>query len=738
LRPSIRTLLPAVLLTLATSCSSSASKDDDDDDTLEGEETGPDSDGDGSPDADDCAPDNPDVHPGADEECNGRDDDCDGTTDEDPVNGNTYYADLDGDGYYGDSETVVACNLPSGFGFEPTDCDDADASVHPSQDEGCDLIDTDCDGELGEDELDLDGDGFAACLECDDNDAAVSPDADELCNGIDDDCDGTTDEEGVWFVDDDGDGFGDDGAGVLIAGCDGTPEGRAAAPGDCDDTDPGVNPDATEVCDDGDVDEDCDGLSDDDDDSVSTSRGEYYYPDADEDGYGEEDASRVRRCDPASGWADVEGDCDDSEPLANPGLDEVCGDGIDNDCDGGAGGCGPYGSAYLRESSWSASSTVSARLVPDADGDGLADVLIGNRSAVYVVPGRAASGSVSSREYAQLNCGSTGGCGDHVEAPGDLNGDGHVDYFVAAGTADRSYRDEGEIYLVLGPVSGHHTLSTVAEAIWKGGAVARYLGSADMAHVGDQNGDGEPDMMVSQLRSGAPGAMLLASDEPTGERTLNGPRFTSRGSNNSMRIDGVDDVNGDGVTDVLFGCRNDDSSGASVGAAFVVFGPTTSGMSLGSADIVLLGGSGASGAGLDVADAGDQDGDGLSDLLISDVQDQVHVVLGPTTGTHTLAAMSFVLDDPGGDSINGMSAGDLNDDGTPDLALAADNQLSIVLGPVTAALDLGTADGRFSHSGDFESPHIGGDATGDGIDDLLFFTESSTDYATLIAGGLGL
>ena len=33
------------------------------------------------------------------------------------------------------------------------------------------------------------------------------------------------------------------------------------------------------------------------------------------------------------GWTDDE-DCDDSDPDVNPEADEICDDGIDNDCDG--------------------------------------------------------------------------------------------------------------------------------------------------------------------------------------------------------------------------------------------------------------------------------------------------------------------------------------------------------------------------------------------------------------------
>ena len=127
--------------------------------------------------------------------------------------------DGDGDGYCPDQACVD--------GVEPGDCDDEDATVHPGADEGCDGIDTDCDGELGADEVDADGDDVMVCDgDCDDGDAGIHPGAEEACDGVDTDCDGApADEE----EDADGDGF---------MGCD----------GDCDDADDAVFPGAEEAC----------------------------------------------------------------------------------------------------------------------------------------------------------------------------------------------------------------------------------------------------------------------------------------------------------------------------------------------------------------------------------------------------------------------------------------------------------------------------------------------------------
>jgi hypothetical protein len=102
---------------------------------------------------------------------------------------------------------------------------------------------------------------------------------------------------------------------------------------DCDDTDAAVNPGATEVCDDADVDEDCSGAADDADAGVDTSTQTETWPDLDGDGYGDLDATSVWYCDPPSDTVADGTDCDDDDDTVNPGATEVC-NGVDDDCDG--------------------------------------------------------------------------------------------------------------------------------------------------------------------------------------------------------------------------------------------------------------------------------------------------------------------------------------------------------------------------------------------------------------------
>ena len=59
-----------------------------------------------------------------------------------------------------------------------------------------------------------------------------------------------------------------------------------------------MNTAATEECDALNLDEDCDGLADDDDSTARSGGKTKSYPDADADGYGDETSSGILRCDP--------------------------------------------------------------------------------------------------------------------------------------------------------------------------------------------------------------------------------------------------------------------------------------------------------------------------------------------------------------------------------------------------------------------------------------------------------
>jgi hypothetical protein len=192
-----------------------------------------DADGDGTADCDDA------------EECDGIDNDGDGDIDEDAVDATTWYIDYDGDGYGSARFTETACEAPPSYIDNSDDCDDEDDAVNPGAAEVCDGADNNCDGAVDEG-YDADGDTLADCFDS------------EECDGLDNDGDGEVDEgavdASVWYVDGDGDGYGD--ALYSSPACD-APLGYVADASDCDDADAAVNPGASEAC--NGADDDCDG-----------------------------------------------------------------------------------------------------------------------------------------------------------------------------------------------------------------------------------------------------------------------------------------------------------------------------------------------------------------------------------------------------------------------------------------------------------------------------------------------
>jgi len=210
--------------------------------------------------------------------------------------------------------------------------------------------------------FDHDGDGYATeDGDCDDDDLMVFPGAEDTWyDGIDQDCDGWSD------YDADLDGFDSD----LFGGT------------DCNDDDMEINTDATEICDDLDVDEDCSGVAD-NDDSGATGKNTWY-TDGDRDGYG--DGTGTDYCDPPGDTSLTDGDCDDGNMYAYPGAPEVWYNGVDEDCDGandfdqdgdgfeamlGGGDDCDDTDATLYPTDW----------YPDSDGDGYGDELATGTSA---------------------------------------------------------------------------------------------------------------------------------------------------------------------------------------------------------------------------------------------------------------------------------------------------------------------------------------------------------------------
>jgi hypothetical protein len=215
-----------------------------------------------------------------------------------------FYADMDGDGYGDNLNTILACSLPENYVENNLDCDDQNVDIHPETIWYEDLDDDgfgntyitiqQCEQPLGY--VLLSGD-------CNDLDPTIHPDAIELCNGIDDNCNDEIDEglEYSWYYGDlDGDGYGF-GSGIELCAHPG--EGYVTNNLDCDDTDPLI--------------------------TLPT----VYYADNDGDGFGA--GEPILSCDAlGEGFVTNNDDCDDTDNTIYPGAPEIPNDGIDQDCSG--------------------------------------------------------------------------------------------------------------------------------------------------------------------------------------------------------------------------------------------------------------------------------------------------------------------------------------------------------------------------------------------------------------------
>ena len=103
---------------------------------------------------------------------------------------------------------------------------------------------------------------------------------DENCNGIvnEDSAFGAP----IWYQDADADGYGSNV--VLRPSCD-QPDGFVVSGGDCDDTNPSVSPEQSELC--NEIDDDCNGLVDEGEGATAPPDAVLFYADSDGDGFGD-------------------------------------------------------------------------------------------------------------------------------------------------------------------------------------------------------------------------------------------------------------------------------------------------------------------------------------------------------------------------------------------------------------------------------------------------------------------
>ena len=718
--------------------------------------------------SDDCDDADAAILPGADEVCDDVDNDCDGKLDEDVTL--TGYLDEDGDGF-GDVQ-LIACVLPDGTVDADGDCDDADVAVNPDASEVCDGVDNNCDGELDDEAApeavpwyrDADGDGFGdpeavlrACgapigyvadaTDCDDRAAEAFPGADERCNDRDDDCDGSVDEDAIdptpWFADADGDGWG---VGDAVIAC--KLEGGAERDGDCDDTAKAVHPQAAERC--NDVDDDCDGGVD---EGLPVKA---YYLDGDGDGFGDA-ADSVEACAAPVGYVTTNTDCDDAEAAVYPGAAEVC-DGLDNDCDqftdsvlvprepsrdlAGA-DLTILADARDQDAGWSVASA------GDVDGDGFDDVLVGVPSdlgevgAAYLFYGPRRGELVLSDADAVL-VGSAPGdlAGYAVAGAGDVNGDGYADLAVSAPGHHTLRSDgwvEGAVYVATGPVWGRVDLADVP-AVLVGEGRFDFAGSS-LASAGVVNGDGLDDLLIGaedRRDAGlAAGVTYLVSAPFTGALGLEDATAIFAGTGLLDRVGSAvaaaGDVDGDGFDDVLVGAWGHLGDSAEAGSAYLFRGPLAGALTEGDATARIVGDEAGGLLGWSVASAGDVDGDGRDEVLVGapfGAAGGEALLFGwPLAGdVPTSRARAVYKGDPGdrlGYAVS--SAGDLDGDGLPDVAIGAPGRNgsagAVLLFPALATGVQRTAHTTWSSSvAETEAGYAlspAGDIDGDGLREVL-------------------
>jgi hypothetical protein len=535
---------------------------------------------------------------------------------------------------------------------------------------------------------------------------------------------------------------------------------------DCDDENPEIGPGAIEICDG--IDNDCDGRVDaDDDDIIDAIEG---YPDLDGDGFGD-DSDSILTCD-LTELSDVGGDCNDFDALVHPGAMEVCGDGLDNDCDGSSGACKWTGDSpvtaanHLSLGSGAGNGIAQSLAGGDLNGDGQDDLIIGaagfdasemEMGAVYIIQGplEESVGDVETQATFVIDGMSANAQLGSALSVGDFNTDGSQDLIIGApGTHIPGLgMAAGEAYIFFDGVASDCS-SDDADVTISASATGQRFG-ARIATQGDLDGDGLNDVLISSPEDStydtdAGAVAVFLGDTPLSGNLSVDDRDTQLAANDNNMMFGyaleyVGDVNGDGRDDVLIGSPGARANGINTGAAYLFLGHATN-FSTGAsrfhsaANATYDGVAMRDEAGTAVTGLGDIDADGYDEFAISaPLNDDnatnsgaVYLMIDPErTGVHSVEdAADTILRGPRstdriGESLTGDI--DMDNDGVSDLIIGApevnigtsnsQGKAFLIYGPIT----------------DLESGDLGEEF---GLEDGSFTGESIRDQAgDLVLGG---
>ncbi len=304
----------------------------------------------------------------------------------------------------------------------------------------------------------------------------------------------------------------------------------------------------------------------------------------------------------------------------------------------------------------------------------------------------------------------------------DVNGD-HVDDVIIGEVAGGSHQ-AGRVWVYSG---------ATRQLLYRLTGKANDLNGYAVADAGDVNGDGVPDIISGAPGTGmAPGNAYVYSGA-TG-RVLTRLTGVSPGDGFGSAVSGAGDVNGDGYADLLVGAPGSGTPGSAPGRAYVISGRTFRVIRS-----LTAGESGDSfGSATDRSD--DLNGDGVPDLIVgasdagSDQSGAAYIYSG-ATGARLFRIVSPAQGQEFG-RFFAAGVGDTNGDSVPDIFVG--DYASNINGAASgyAAVYSGV-DGSLLHEwrGASAGEGIGpgreaGDVNGDGKVDLIVGSYTSSDGAS--------